>query len=289
MDEARLLPGIRGRRWRPVAAALVAVTVVGAVAAAATRERERLTDRPQPITFVPADAVDYPAVSFRPSRVELLDRAETEAAAAPLAGSLGLEPPTQTAPAHRESRLTLRSVGAERPGVYAGERGRAPCDPRSVIGDLAADPKLAELFTKAQNSDISLAWRDPPLDPEELDAWSDDLTPVHLAVPTRVALHQIDREGRLHKTEAVLAPGTAVGVDLYGVPRLRCRGGEPLTAPTQLNLHVEWISPPGEAPPSWAVVIQRTAIPAEHLVLADTSGGLPFRRPVGTHGERDRG
>jgi len=67
--------------------------------------------------------------------------------------------------------------------------------------------------------------------PSEITPYVHRLTPVVLRMDTLVMDHSFVR-GRANAYEAVLQAGTAILVDHFGMPRIKCSGGNPLTAAT---------------------------------------------------------
>jgi hypothetical protein len=74
------------------------------------------------------------------------------------------------------------------------------------------------------------------------------LTPVTLTVDTRVTNHNFVG-GRAVGYQAILAAGTAVLVDDEGIPRARCRCGNPLLEPVYVPEAVCYGCPPAYTPP----------------------------------------
>ncbi|MCQ0003002.1 DUF6777 domain-containing protein [Streptomyces sudanensis] len=112
-----------------------------------------------------------------------------------------------------------RTVDGATPGLYGGTHSLPSCDVDQQARLLAADGARARAFAQAAG-----------VTPGGLGAWLRDLTPVMLRADTRVTGHGY-RDGEAVPQEAVLQAGTAVLVDGYGAPRVRCAAGSPLRAP----------------------------------------------------------
>ncbi|MDL5160076.1 DUF6777 domain-containing protein [Actinomycetospora termitidis] len=117
----------------------------------------------------------------------------------------------------------VATVSAEGPqsgdtkGLYATTTP-ASCDDAAFLQQLQADPaKLA-----AWGGVYGLAAKDVP-------AFVESLSPVVLRAATSVTDHPF-RDGAFVEQPAVLAPGTAVLVNSYGEPTVKCYNGNPLTA-----------------------------------------------------------
>ena len=86
----------------------------------------------------------------------------------------------------------------------------------------------------------------------------------------------------------MLQAGTAVLVDAYGVPRVKCNCGNPLTAPTPVTTTPSYTGTrwPGFSPTT-VVVVNEVTVRIDVYVLVDVVTGEPFSRPVGTTGAAD--
>jgi hypothetical protein len=87
---------------------------------------------------------------------------------------------------------------------------------------------------------------------------------------------------------AVLQAGTAVMVDEFGVPLVKCYRGNPLPPPPPRPATVVYRGP------EWTgyrdtniIVIQQTTVEIDVFVVVDVETGEPFSRPAGTDGSDD--
>ncbi len=92
------------------------------------------------------------------------------------------------------------------------------CTTAEYLSDLQADPAKLAAFGGVFG-----------LGPADVPAFVDSLSPVVLRAATSVTDHPFT-EGAFVEQPAVLAPGTAVLVNSYGEPTVKCFNGNPLTA-----------------------------------------------------------
>ncbi|QDY80692.1 hypothetical protein FQU76_01845 [Streptomyces qinzhouensis] len=172
---------------------------------------------------------------------------------------------------------TIRAVSGATPGLYGGTQQRSSCDVEKQIGYLSADQAKNKAFAGV----LGLA---PGAVPDYLRA----LTPVQLRIDTRVTNHGW-RDGASTAYQAVLQAGTAVLVDAWGMPRVRCACGNPLTPPQAIG------GTPRTTGDSWPgyraeLVVIVDPAPGElgQLTVFDATDGKWFTRPTGSGGSADR-
>lgn len=181
----------------------------------------------------------------------------------------GLEPPPGVA------RAGPPSFTGSLPGLYGGTRDYATCDAGKLVAFLEANPDKAR------------AWADTlGIRPEEIRRYVHRLTPVLLRTDTRVTNHGYVN-GRANPIQSVLQAGTAVFVDRYGQPVVKCYCGNPLTPPV---LYAQ----PTYVGPRWPrfqvrhiTVIRRSIRIIDSFTLYDPDTGKTFTRPAGTDGGGD--
>ncbi len=118
-------------------------------------------------------------------------------------------------------------------------------------------------------------------------AYFDELTPVMLIKDTRVTNYGY-RDGKPTPRQSVLQKGQLVLVDLYGVPRVRCECGNPLTPPKPVQTKPRYTGPRWpDFDPTVIIVIQPTTVVIPGFILVDILTGDPFERPPGTDGVAD--
>jgi hypothetical protein len=180
-----------------------------------------------------------------------------------------------TAPARPVSTAATRSVVGARPGLFGGTRDRATCDRDQLIDFLEANTTKARAWAGVLGVPVA-----------DIRAYVNTLTPVILQRDTRVTNHGF-RDGRATPIQSVLQAGTAVLVDEYGVPRVKCNCGNPLGEPRALATRVRYT---GTRWPTFspANVIRVTVdVKVSIFILVDVDGGEPISRPPGTAGDED--
>lgn len=174
-------------------------------------------------------------------------------------------------------------------GLYGGTGDQARCDKDAMLAFLQQNPDKAAAWVAAQNSDPTLAWDDGRTDltVADLPAYFEELTPVTLLYDTRVTNHGF-RNGLPTPRQSVLQAGTAVLVDIYGVPRARCACGNPLIPPIASPQPPTWVGPPwgGFDPTIIIVVVPSPTIITEVIIINLDTGGVIIR-PTGTTGAED--
>ncbi|KAA0942690.1 PASTA domain-containing protein [Streptomyces apricus] len=113
----------------------------------------------------------------------------------------------------------------DEPGLYGGSRDLDVCDTQLLLEFLlnAANVRKKTAWAKA----LGISARN-----KKVRQFVGSLTEVLLAGDTLVANHGY-RKGRANRYDAVLEAGTAVLVDLFGVPRVKCNCGNPLAVSGQ--------------------------------------------------------
>ncbi|WP_169064634.1 serine/threonine-protein kinase, partial [Geodermatophilus dictyosporus] len=185
-------------------------------------------------------------------------------------GQMGEQVPAPDPP----STAPPEGVYGDQPGLYGGT-GAEVCDGAALTEFLATHPAEAAAWADAQN-----------IAPGEIGAYIDRLTPVVLRFDTAVTNHGFEG-GRATPFQSVLQAGTAVLVDEYGSPQVRCACGNPLDPPAPRP------SPEyeGETWPAFSEDVVVEVTPAVEvvavLVIVHTDGQI-VERPRGTTGEADR-
>ncbi|MEU3776106.1 DUF6777 domain-containing protein [Streptomyces sp. NPDC032472] len=171
----------------------------------------------------------------------------------------------------------IRTVGAATPGLYGGARGLGSCDVEQQLRALTAEDGKAAAFARAAG-----------VEQAKLPEFLRGLTPVVLRADTRVTSHGF-RDGSAHAFQAVLQAGSAVLVDGYGMPRVRCACGNPLLAPrapkgSPVLKGEQWSGYQANQ----VIVIEPTPHPVGSLVIANTADNTWIERTIGDAGARDR-
>ncbi|MEU6486039.1 DUF6777 domain-containing protein [Streptomyces sp. NPDC046887] len=185
-------------------------------------------------------------------------------------------PASAASPAAGARGQSARSVPGSTPGLYGGTRSVPSCDVERQASLLTEDATKARAFAQAAG-----------VTPAGLAPWVRGLTPVLLRADARVTGHGY-RDGAADPYQAVLQTGTAVMVDRYGTPRVRCAGGNPLRTAVDARGAAEH---EGEAWPGFdpgrTLMITPTRRPVESLVIVNVLSSTWVERPMGTSGAQD--
>ncbi|MEM9607118.1 MAG: DUF6777 domain-containing protein [Actinomycetota bacterium] len=168
-------------------------------------------------------------------------------------------------------------VDGTAPGLYGGTGSDAECDPAQLIAFLAQEPDKAEAWAGVQGIEV-----------DEIPAYISSLTPAVLMEDTWVTNHGY-RDGRATPRQSILEAGTAVLVDDQGVPRARCKCGNPLTepqVPDDLD-RIEFVGEPWDDFDLNEVVRIEAAEVGDGLFLTRLPDGQALFRPLGTTGAAD--
>ncbi|WP_329113252.1 DUF6777 domain-containing protein [Streptomyces sp. NBC_01353] len=185
-------------------------------------------------------------------------------------------PAPSTAPPPTATTQVIREISGSTPGLYGGNRSAASCDVERQVAFLAGDQAKARAFAEAAGIPES-----------RLAGWLRGLTPVLLRADTRVTGHGY-RDGDVTSFQSVLQSGTAVLVDQYGAPRVRCACGNPLRSPVAVQGATHRGQPWGGFRPDRVVVIRPTTTVVNSLVIVNVVDNTWIERKTGTDGERDR-
>jgi hypothetical protein len=179
-------------------------------------------------------------------------------------------------------------VAGDTPALYGGSRDRARCDKEAQLRFFEQNPAEAAAFVAALNSDPDLRWSGgTSLTVPQLPDYFEELTPMVLTQDTRVTNHGF-RNGQPTPRQSVLQAGTAVLVDAYGVPRVRCECGNPLIPPKPVPTTPDYTGPRWpDFDPGTIIVINQTTVVINIFVLVDVFTGEEFVRPGGSDGSLD--
>ncbi|MDQ4005876.1 MAG: hypothetical protein M3135_06200, partial [Actinomycetota bacterium] len=176
--------------------------------------------RLEPISYTPPDPFTEP---LTPTTTPP-DTTPSTAVDAPVSGS-GLFP---VDPA---SAGAVRSASPDTVGLYGGSLRYSRCARGRLVDFLESSPAKARAWIDVLNSDPTLSWsRGNRLSVADIRPYVFELTPVVLRTDTWVTNHGYSG-GRATAIQSVLQAGTAVLVDAYGVPRVKCYCGNPLLPP----------------------------------------------------------
>src|SRR4051812_944991 len=182
----------------------------------------------------------------------------------------GVRPPKQAVSASGPS--TYRGSV---PGLYGGTRDYATCDAHKLINFLEHEPSKATAWAGVLGIPVT-----------RIRTYVNRLTPVLLRTDTRVTNHGY-ANGQATVIQSVLQAGTAVFVNRYGEPVIKCYCGNPLTPPV---LYRE----PVYIGPRWTdfstthiTIIKQSITIIDTFTLYDPDTGTTFKRPAGTDGASD--
>ena len=164
------------------------------------------------------------------------------------------------------------TYSAALPGLYVGTRNYASCDAEKLVSFLESNPGKAAAWASTLGIQTS-----------QIREYVSGLTDVILRTDTRVTNHGYVN-GVADPIQSVLEAGTAVFVDKYGTPVVKCYCGNPLTPPVLY-------SAPVYTGPLWAgfsttqiTIIQQSTTIINNYTLYDPSNGMTFTRTSGAHG-----
>lgn len=177
-----------------------------------------------------------------------------------------------------EGQTVVGTVEGNTAGLYGGTLNEASCDRERQIAFLQANPDKAAAFAGVLG-----------IGTDQIPEYLRGLTPVVLRHDTRVTNHGFV-DGAATGFQSVLQAGTAVLVDQYGIPRVRCMCGNPLRPPDAIEGDVRYRGQtwPGFELEQTVVVHNETDIDIDLFILVDLLTGDWFDRPTGTDGSEDR-
>lgn len=164
------------------------------------------------------------------------------------------------------------TYNADLPGLYGGTRDHRSCDATKLVNFLEQNPGKAAAW--AQTLGIQT---------NQIRDYVSGLTDVILRTDTRVTNHGYVN-GVANPIQSLLEAGTAVFVDKYGRPVVKCYCGNPLTPP-ELYSSPTYIGPlwTGFNPGHITIINQSTTI-INIFTLVDPATGQTFRRKPGATG-----
>ncbi|MEW1695289.1 DUF6777 domain-containing protein [Streptomyces sp. NPDC093249] len=186
-----------------------------------------------------------------------------------------VRPPTP----ERDSEDTAQQaheVTGSTPGLYGGTRSVGSCDVPRQSALLTADQDKKRAFAEASGIPES-----------NVEGWLRGLTPVVLRADVRVTSHGY-RETRPRPFQSVLQAGTAVLVDPYGAPRVRCAGGNPLRTPAADPSGIHRGDPWDGFDPDRVIVVRPTTSVVTSLVIVNATDRSWIERRTGSDGADDR-
>ncbi len=164
----------------------------------------------------------------------------------------------------------VATVSGAAPGLYGGTEILNTCDKEALIAFMEDNLDKAAAWAGIQDIDV-----------DDIPEFVRSLTDVILQVDTRVTNHGF-RNGVANPINSVLQAGTAVLVDTFGIPRVRCYCGNPLQPAIELSAEVTVNGTPW---PGFSinntVVVQAIEEVLNGFELEDILGPLAFIKPIG--------
>ena len=180
----------------------------------------------------------------------------------------------------------VRTIDPDDVGIYGGSLNYSRCQRQKLVDFLTQSRQKAQAWVDALNADPTLIWSGGNrLTVSDIQRYIFELTPVVLRADTWVTNHDY-RDGRAIPIQSVLQAGTAVLVDVYGTPRVKCYCGNPLTQPNT--------RPPTYSGTPWTgfnpgkvVIINNNTTIIDVFVLTNITNNTTIIRPPGTDGGDD--
>jgi len=126
-----------------------------------------------------------------------------------------------------------------KPGAFGGTGKNTVCDREKLVAALTGDPEKLSAWAEAVGIDA---------DPQTVGDYIRKLRPVTLTRDTQVTNHSYS-DGSAKAYQAVLPKGTAVLADESGKPVARCRCGNPLSEPVELEKQTKCVNCPANYQP----------------------------------------
>jgi hypothetical protein len=175
-----------------------------------------------------------------------------------------------------ESPTGLTDVKGNEVGLYGGTLELGSCDRDQLAAYLEEHPTKAEAWAAVRGVPVS-----------DIRAHLSRLTPLILRTDTLVTNHGYV-DGVADAFPSVLQAGTAVLVDDYGVPAVRCYCGNPLTAAPDLGPGTTFEGKEWKGwKPERTVRIKPATDVIDNFTVVDTATDSLFTRPAGTGGTQD--
>ncbi|MHB1211464.1 MAG: DUF6777 domain-containing protein [Candidatus Nanopelagicales bacterium] len=170
----------------------------------------------------------------------------------------------------------LAEVSGDAVGLYGGTLDETTCDRTQLADYLDGNPGKA----KAWAGVLGIA-------PASIRDYLATLTPMILRTDTLVTNHGFF-EGAVNAFASILQAGTAVLVDEFGVPAVRCFCGNPLTQAPELAPGTRFAGPAWKGwDKAGTVRVKRSSSPVDGFTLVNEATDRTFVRPRGSGGDDD--
>jgi len=195
----------------------------------------------------------------------------SSAGANPFMPSVGVDVKDVVRPAQPGGTFPADTVG-----LYGGSLSISSCDRQKMVTYLQQNPAKAAAWAGVLG-----------IQPADIQGYVAELTPVILRSDTYVTNHGFVNGGAT-TIPAVVQAGTAVLVDAYGAPTVKCYCGNPLTPPLRYSGPV-YVSPPWNYFRTDTItIVVKTTVVIDTFTLVDPATGQASLRPRGTDGRVDR-
>ncbi|MDP1877107.1 MAG: hypothetical protein Q8M17_06075 [Actinomycetota bacterium] len=170
----------------------------------------------------------------------------------------------------------LAEVSGDAVGLYGGTLDESTCDRTQLADYLEAHPAKAEAWAGVLG-----------IDPQSIRDHLVTLTPMILRTDTLVMNHGF-YDGAVNAFASILQAGTAVLVDEFGVPSVRCFCGNPLTAAPDLAPGATFAGPAWQGWDKASTVrVARSPSRVGGFTLVNEETDSTFVRPSGSGGADD--
>ncbi len=160
-------------------------------------------------------------------------------------------------------------------GLYGGSLNAQVCDRGQLISFLEGNPDKAAAWADALNVSVG-----------EISVYVGSLAPVILRQDTRVTNYGY-ADGQATPRQSILETGTAVLVDDFGMPRVRCECGNPLNAPIAVSSGPDYVGTPWDGFDSATVVRIDPGEAVKVLIVISIETGEEIEVPVGRGGQSE--
>jgi hypothetical protein len=167
------------------------------------------------------------------------------------------------------AETVVSTVAGAAPGLYGGTEILNSCDKDALIRFMQENLEKAAAWAGVQDIDV-----------DDIPDFIENLTDVILQVDTRVTNHGF-RDGVANPINSVLQAGTAVLVDIFGVPRVRCFCGNPLLPAIELSASATVRGTPWPGFDLSNTVVVQALQEVLEFDLNDILSNLRFVKPVG--------
>ena len=191
----------------------------------------------------------------------------------PFTATVGKDMPGVTPPtAAVGSAGGLASYKADLPGLYGGTRNHRSCDAIKLVNYLEQNPGKAAAWAGTLGIQTS-----------QIRGYVSGFTDVFLRTDTRVTNHGYVN-GVADPIQSVLEAGTAVFVDRYGRPVVKCYCGNPLTPPVLYTAPVYTGPLWNDFSAAHITIINQSTTIINIFTLYDPTNGMLYTKTPGLHG-----